>query len=309
MGAVALLAVALALAGPAAAHAPEAAVLQASSAWRWNLEPWLLCLLALSALLYARGIMRLWRHAGCGRGVRRGQVTAFAAGWLALVAALVSPLDSLGTQLFSVHMLQHEVLMLVAAPLLVIGRPLGAWTWAFAPARRRLLGRATRAPWLAAVWSALTQPLSAWALHAVALWAWHVPVLFEAALHSEALHLLQHATFLGTALLFWWAVLGGEGRSRGFAMAYLFTTMLHTGALGALLTFAPTAWYPTYAASAGAFGLNPLEDQQLGGLVMWVPGGLAYLVAGLAMMARLLARRDIAASLTPATPARPGPTR
>jgi putative membrane protein len=104
-----------------------------------------------------------------------------------------------------------------------------------------------------------------------------------------------------TALLFWWAVLGGDPRSRGngFAIAYLFTTMLHTGALGALLAVAPTPWYPSYADSPAGFGLNALEDQQLGGLVMWVPGSVVYLIAGLAIVARVLA-------LNPATPVRPG---
>lgn len=289
MGAIPLLALTLALglAGPAAAHSPDA---QSAVAASWNLAPWLLTVLLISACLYALGLGGLWRRAGAGHGVLGWQAGAFALGWLGLAVALVSPLDSLGTHLFSAHMVQHEVLMLVAAPLLVLGRPLAAWTWAFPAGVRRRLGRATRWPWLALTWSALTTPLSAWSLHALALWAWHVPVLFEAALNSEGLHILQHASFLGTALLFWWAVLGGDSPRRGFAMAYLFTTMMHTGALGALLTFSATPWYPSYAGTTGAFGLDPLEDQQLGGLVMWVPGGLAYLVAGLAVMARMLTR-------------------
>jgi putative membrane protein len=135
------------------------------------------------------------------------------------------------------------------------------------------------------------------------LWAWHVPSLFGAALENEAVHAVQHASFLGTALLFWWAVLGRDGRvvqRTGAAMAYLFTTMLHTGALGALLTLAPTPWYPHYAATSAAFGLDPVQDQQLGGLVMWVPGSAAYLAAALFIMARLLSRP---------TPAAPAPLR
>jgi putative membrane protein len=291
MGAVALLAIALAAASPAAlAHVPEAPL--AAPLWQWSLEPWVLGLLSLSAALYALGLRRLWRHAGPRRGVSGRQAAAFAGGWLALVVALVSPLDPLGARLFSAHMLQHELLMLVAAPLLVLGRPLAAWTWAFSPAQRQTLGRWTRVRWWAATWALLTDALAAWALHALALWLWHVPQLFEAALRNNGLHVLQHASFLVTALLFWWAVLGGDPRSRsgGFAMAYLFTTMMHTGALGALLTLAPTPWYPSYAAASGALGLDPVEDQQLGGLVMWVPGGLAYLAAGLAVVARLLAR-------------------
>jgi putative membrane protein len=299
MDSFALLAVALVLAlasGGAGAHAP--AIGQATSGvWQWSLEPWVLGLLLLSASLYLAGVLRLWRHAGTGRGIGRWQVTAFAAGWLALVAALVSPLDALGARLFSAHMVQHEILMIVAAPLLVLGRPLAAWTWAFSLRQRRRLGQATHWRWLMAAWVALTDPLTAWALHALALWLWHVPQLFEAALHSNAVHVAQHTSFLLTALLFWWAVLGRDARSRshGMSMAYLFTTMLHTGALGALLTLAPTPWYPAYAVSSGALGLDPVEDQQLGGLVMWVPGGMAYFLAGLAAAARLLSspRRQV----------------
>ncbi|HWI84008.1 cytochrome c oxidase assembly protein [Ramlibacter sp.] len=303
MGPLALLFLGVALAGAAG---PASAHDTATAAWHWNGQPWLLWLLALSALLYVAGIARLWRHAGRSRGIGRAQVAAFAGGWLTLVMALVTPVDTLGAQLFAAHMVQHELLMVAAAPLLVLGRPLAAWTWALAPRHRQLAGRATRAAWLAASWHGLTRPLTAWALHAIALWAWHLPALFEAALHHEGVHMLQHASFLVTALFFWWTVLGGDARAvrGGSSIASLFTTMMHTGALGALLTFAPGAWYPSYGATSHAFGLTPLEDQQLGGLVMWVPGGLAYLAAGLALVGRLLARP----ALTPATatpPARP----
>jgi putative membrane protein len=306
MGAVALLAVAaLAAAAPAWAHAPGDTTATASVfRWQWNLEAWLVGALLLSAVMYAAGVARLWRHAGAGRGVSHMQAGAFAAGWLSLAAALVSPLDALGSQLFSAHMVQHELLMVVAAPLLVLGRPLAVWTWALAPAWRRAAGTATRWAWLAWAWGALTRPLSAWALHALALWLWHVPALFDAALRSEGLHIAQHASFLGTALLFWWAVLGGDARSRtrGFAMAYLFTTMMHTAALGALLTLAPTPWYAPYISTTTALGLDPVQDQQLGGLVMWVPGGFAYVLAALALVARLLTRPV----LTPASATAPG---
>jgi putative membrane protein len=310
MGPVPLLAIAASVgwAAPALAHAPESMATALDAALlRWNLEPWLVWLLLLSIVLYGVGIARLWRHAGVTRGISGWQAAAFAGGWLALLAALVSPLDRLGALLFSAHMVQHEVLMIIAAPLLVLGRPLAAWTWAFAPPHRRLAGRATRSTHFARAWRAITQPLAAWALHALALWIWHVPNLFEAALHSEGIHVLQHASFLATALLFWWAVLGADPRSRGngFAIAYLFTTMLHTGALGALLALAPAPWYPSYAASTGALGLDPIGDQQLGGLVMWVPGSFAYLIGGLVVVARLLA----GPAFSPATSVRPVPPR
>jgi putative membrane protein len=253
----------------------------------WSFEPLVLVPIVLSALLYALGLARLWREAGAGRGITRAQALWFALGWLALVVALVSPLDPLGIELFSAHMLQHELLMVVVAPLMCLGRPLVAWTWALPIAWRRRAGGWTQSPAWRATWRGLTAPLASWSLHAVALWGWHVPALFEAALHDNAVHTLQHLSFLGTALLFWWAVLKPAPRAKqGGAMLYLFTTMVHTGALGALLALSPTLWYPSYQASASALGLDPLQDQQLGGLVMWVPAGLAYVAAGLVLAMR-----------------------
>lgn len=296
MGAIALLL--LIAAGPALAHAPEASGAH-DVLWHVSLEPWVIAPLVAAMVLYARGVVRLWRHAGVGRGITTAQVACFAGGCVSLVVALVSPLDALASQLFSAHMVQHEVLMLVGAPLMVMARPLAAWAWGFDFVRRRRIGHAVQARWWAALWGFITDPLAAWSLHALALWLWHVPTLFEAAVENEAVHALQHASFLGTALLFWWAVLGRDSRSTrgsGAALAYLFTTMLHTGALGALLTLAPTPWYPAYAATAASFGLHPVEDQQLGGLVMWVPGAAAYLWAALAIALRLLTRRPVAAS-------------
>jgi putative membrane protein len=281
----------LALALPSLCDAHGGAERLAPVLWSsWTFEPWVVVALLLSLALYAIGAVRLWRRAGAGRGLSRTQVAAFCGGWLALAAALVSPLDALSDRLFSAHMVQHEILMLVAAPLLVLGRPLAAFAWALPQQALRQLSAPWRSGWAAQGWRALTDPLSAWVLHALALWAWHIPSVFDAAIESPPLHALQHASFLGSALLFWWAALGSGSRPgrRGVALALLFTTMLHTGALGALLALAPTPWYPHYALAAGA-GLDPLEDQQLGGLVMWVPGGLAYLAAGLVVAYHWLA--------------------
>jgi putative membrane protein len=254
---------------------------------RSGFEWWLLALLAASVALYAIGVRRLWRRAGRGRGITVAHTARFAAGWLVLCAALVSPIDTLGAALFSVHMVQHELLMVVAAPLLVLSRPFEAWTWALRPAWRKALGGVARFGPLRAAWRTCTEPIGAWTLHAVALWAWHVPALFEAALAHEGVHVAQHACFFVSALFFWWSVFSRSARRGGASVASLFTTMMHTSALGALLTFAPTPWYAHYADTA-AFGLSALEDQQLGGLVMWVPGGLAYLGAGLAIVAASL---------------------
>ena len=276
----------------AAALAPVAAFAhhpagEAAPAWdRWSFEPWVLALLAAAALLYAVGVARLWRRAGAGRGVTRMHVLRFAAGWAVLVAALASPIDAMGGALFSAHMVQHELLMVLAAPLLVAARPLEAWAWALAPGWRRRVGGFFHAPAWQAGWRFAVDPRGAWVLHAAVLWAWHVPLLFEAALVHQGWHALQHASFLAAALLFWWSVFAAAPRS-GAGVASVFTTMLHTGALGALLTFAPTAWYAHYDRTL-AYGLTALEDQQLGGLVMWVLGALPYLAIGLAIVARWL---------------------
>ena len=273
-----------ALAHSTAEHTGEAARLG------WTFEPWVVIPMAISTLLYAAGVSRMWRHAGIGRGIRFAQCVAFAAAQLVLVGALISPLDALGSHLFSAHMMQHEMLMLIAAPLFVVSKPLAAWSWAFPRSARSGLPELTHRGAVKAPWQAITHPLSAWLLHAFALWIWHLPALFALALANEGWHALQHASFLSTALLFWWSAIGVDlrGARRGIALASLFTTMLHTGALGALLTFGPRPWYPAYASTTAAFGLDPLEDQQLGGLVMWVPGGLAYVVAALAIVGRYL---------------------
>jgi putative membrane protein len=270
------------------AHAPDAAP---SWSLDWTFEPWVVVPLLLSAAFYALGLARLWSRAGRGRGITRLQAAAFAGGWLALATALVSPIDRLGGQLFSAHMLQHELLMVLAAPLLCVAQPLVAWTWALAPSRRKGVGRVVRHPAWRRAWCLLCAPLSAWALHAIVLWAWHAPPLFEKALHHQGWHAFQHASFLGSALLFWWAVLRPGRAHGGAAMVYVFTTMMHTAFLGALLSLSGRLWYPSYQATAAALGLDPLDDQQLGGLLMWVPAGLAYLASGLALCGRLMVRR------------------
>jgi putative membrane protein len=254
-------------------------------AWSW--EPGILLSLALTAWLYASGLRRLWREAERGRGIRKWEAACYAGGWLALFIALVSPLHPWGRVLFAAHMMQHEVLMLLAAPLLVLGRPLIPFLWALPLAWARRVGNWGKAGWFQTGWRALTHPFVAWAIHAVALWVWHAPLLFQATLKSEWVHTLQHLSFLLSALLFWWSLIHGRQGLMGYGAAtlYVFTTSVHSGLLGALLTFAKAVWYPSYIGLTTSWGLTPLEDQQLGGLIMWIPAGLIYIVAGLALFA------------------------
>jgi putative membrane protein len=256
----------------------------------WSLEPGVVAGLGLTAWLYSRGSRRLWNNAGPGHGIRRWEALVFGLGWLILAAALVSPLHLMGEVLFSAHMVQHELLMVVAAPLLVLGRPIVAVLWAVPISWRRIAGTLSGRSSVQRTWHLLTLPAVAWGIHAIAIWLWHVPALFQATLDSNLIHTAQHLSFLGSALLFWWSLLRvREGRlGLPAAILYLFTTAVHTSLLGVLLTFSDRVWYPLYQSSTAPWGLTPLEDQQLAGLIMWVPAGVGYLVAALAVAATWL---------------------
>jgi len=255
-----------------------------SSVWTWwSWEPGVISSLVLSAILYGVGLYKLRKTASRKR--RQHEEIFFYGGWLALAVALVSPIHRWGGWLFSVHMVQHELLMVVAAPLIVLGRP-GLLMLKGLPAKRaRSLMAFFKMIGATELWFLVSSPLPAWILHAAALWCWHIPFLFEATFRSEWAHALQHASFFVTAIWFWHSVFRGPRRAQGFGVAVvvLFTTAIHSSVLGALLTFAPHAWYPSYNYTARYFGLTPLEDQQLGGLIMWIPAGLSYVLAALAL--------------------------
>jgi putative membrane protein len=282
------LALALLMLSVTAVHAHGGAVEhRVAPVLKWEFDPLVIVSLLVSAVLYIAGVHRMWSRAGKARGITRFEVGAFAGGWLSLVLALMSPLHDWGRYLFSVHMTQHEILMLVSAPLLVLGRPLTAFLVALPKHWSRALGRASNSTSWRRTWSVISHSFSAWLIHVVALWVWHIPAIFEATLTSEYVHAAQHTSFLFTAILFWWAVVHGPHKVCGFGMAvmYMFTTALQSGTLGVLLTFARTVWYESYAHTSHRWGLTALEDQQLGGLIMWIPAGLIYLAAALLFFA------------------------
>jgi putative membrane protein len=150
---------------------------------------------------------------------------------------------------------------------------------------RAPLMAAAHAPVIAGPWRLLVSPVVATTLHAVAIWVWHAPVLFDTAVLNEGLHFLQHFSFLATALLFWWALWRRPVSEYGNAAFHVFATMMHTGLLGALLTLSPRLWYGVQTEHSNLWHLTPLEDQQLAGVVMWVPAGTIYAGIGLAFMA------------------------
>jgi len=199
--------------------------------------------------------------------------------------ALLSPLDPLGETLFAAHMAQHLLLMTAGALLLALGAPDRALFWVLAPEDRRALGGWWhRRRHLRATAALLREPLVAWLLSVGSLAFWHLPGPYQAALAHDRVHALEHLSFICTGLLFWWVAVRQEGPGRlhpGMRVLYVFTAGLPGGLLGALLTFAGRPLYATQSAGAPLWGLTPLEDQQLAGLIMWMPGALFYLcVAG-----------------------------
>lgn len=273
----------LARAGPVAAHGTAPVPPDALPA-AWSFDPLVLVPLLALHWLYGRGVFRLWRHAGRQHGLTRRHVAAFVSGELMLVAALVSPLDALGGTLLSAHMAQHALLMVVAPPLLLLGKPWPALAWAL-PRRWPLQFARTARIWVAPC----ARPAAATTLQALAMWIWHAPALFMAALENAPVHTLEHATFFITGLLFWHVVLTARApASICAAIVAAFFTLMHSGLLGGLITMAPTPLYPVYGGRAELWGLDELSDQQLAGLIMWVPMGLAYLGAALWLSARLI---------------------
>jgi len=255
----------------------------------WTVDPAIIAPLAGGLLLYALGLMRLWRSAGVGRGSSLLQSVLFLAGWVCMAAALVTPLHDISRRFFAGHMIEHELVMTVAAPLLVLARPLPVLLWAFPRAWRARVASGTGTVAYLLGWDVLSRPLIATVAHGVAIWAWHIPVAFDAALTNEPLHWLQHLSFFVTAMFFWWSLLAERQRA-GVAIAELFVTGMHTGALGVLLALARQPMFPAQAALAHAYGADPLLDQQLAGLIMWVPAGSIYVGAALAIALTWIAR-------------------
>lgn len=248
--------------------------------WRsWSLAPQITLPLVLALALYGRGLLVLRASESA---PSRWQMACASAGWLVLVAALVSPLCRLAATLVSAHMVQHMLLVAVAPPLLVLARPLPAMNAALPRGwRSRVAAFCTR---ISRGCRRFGGPLAAGALYGAAIWLWHAPVIYQAVLLDPLLHTLAYAGLIGVSLLYWARVVAvGQDSPSGYGAAILsmLTTLMHTGLLGALLTFARTPWYPMLAGGAGLWGLSPLTDQQLAGLVMWMPMGAVYLLGSL----------------------------
>lgn len=222
---------------------------------RWNFDPVLLLGLALLMVAHARLTMQRESPAG-GR-----RLVPFAAAWSLVFILFVSPVCALASALFSVRVLHHMVLVAIVPPLLLMAAP--------------SLGRRLPATPLWLVVFAL--------LHAVILWFWHAPAPYAAALAQTSVYWLMQASLFASALLVWTGALA-RGTPGILSLALLLATIIQTGLLGALITFARTPLYAFHLATTQVWGLSPLADQQLAGLIMWVPGALPYLAAALAIL-------------------------
>ena len=244
----------------------------------WTLDPVLTIPLGLALLIYVIGWVRLARRAAVAP-----PPYLFLGGWMVLTLALVSPLHEAGEKSFTLHMIEHELIMLAASLLLAASSAGGVLAWGLPLPLRLALGGGWKSP-LQRAWKRLSEPVTATIVQAIVMWAWHAPILFDRALESFGWHVAQHASFLFSSLLFWWSMLHPRGGRSGYGVsaACLFVTSLIGGALGALMSFSASPWYAQYAAMGmSGIGLDPVTDQQLAGLVMWIPGGMVHGLAAL----------------------------
>ncbi len=209
----------------------------------------------------------------------------------AIVVALCSPIEAYEGQLFSVHMVQHMLLELVAAPLILLGAPMTLTLRVATPDVRRGLLAVLHSR----VVAVLTFPLLTWLAFAAVNWGWHFSTLYDQALENEPLHYLQHATFLIAALLFWWPVVGADpGRWRlpyPVRLFYLFLAMPQNSFLGVALMSAPVVLFPHYLTTLRPWGPSAIVDQNLGGILMWTFGDVVFLIAMACVVAGLGAAR------------------
>jgi cytochrome c oxidase assembly factor CtaG len=252
---------------------------------QWNWQPSIILgtFAVIAFYLYAVGPLRIKYHLG--EPIKTSQAVAFFLGVNSIFLVLFSPLDRLGDNyLFSAHMLQHLVLTIVGPPLMLVGTP----DWLIKPLlRNRLIFRVAKF---------LTHPFVAFTLYNVDFWLWHAPPLYDATLVNETLHVQEHMTFIIFSLIYWWPVFSPlkEGLPRlsvGGQILYLFLGGMPTVALGAGLTFAPPLYTP-YIYAPRVWGISAAMDQQLGGLIMWVPANIAYIVVASVLFIRWMQAQE-----------------
>lgn len=268
-----------------------------SSIWTaWPNEPFLEISLTATATLYVLGWRRLERRV-TRHVVPSNRVLAFGGGMVALVIALVSPVATYSGWLFSVHMIQHLLLLLIAPPLLLLGSPMVPMLWGLPTNWRHVVSRCLAPAGSGArLGRLITRPRVAAISYVATIAIWHIPVMYDRAQGRTLTHDLEHVMFFFTALLYWWPVIhpGGGRRRLSYAMAipYLLPPFLEGMLIGALITFADQPVFTTYTLVPRVSGLSVLDDQQLGGLIMWVPGGMLFLIPLITLLALALQHEE-----------------
>ncbi len=246
--------------------------------------------LALICIAYAMGVVQVRRQTGSRRPPTTRTLAMFA-GLLIIELALASPLDELADHLLSAHMVQHLLLMLVAAPLLVFARPVPCLVWSLPPPLRKRVAYLWNQAGISRLMRFARKPAVCWGAFCAVVLLWHVPAIYRWAMGGEIRHALMHICFLGSGLLFWSVVLDA-GRARPLDHAscalYVFSAALVTALPGALITFARQPLYMVAPNPPSPGGLTVLTDQQLAGLIMWIPMDLVLFGVALALFAAAL---------------------
>ncbi len=263
----------------------------------WSWRPEVVVVLVAASAMYLLG-MEPAAGPGQRRGVGYGRLALYLTGIASLALALLSPLDTYADRMFSLHMTQHEVIYMVAAPLLLLANPFAVFMWSLPPGPRHALGRLLRPgnPLRLFLFQITRMPVC-WTLAVVLLWSWHVPAAYNAALRSNLVHNLEHISFFVSALLLWWPVINPVPRLHGqihygLRLLYLVPTLVQNTVLGAYITLSDSVLYSYYTQVPPLWGMDPVEDQQAGGLIMWVMGDMMYLLVFLVLVVIMLERGE-----------------
>jgi putative membrane protein len=249
----------------------------------WRLDPVVLMVLFAWLATYAAGARAL-RHTA--RRLTTREIAFFCAGWAIATLALVSPLCPVSVALFAARATQHVILTLIAAPLVMAGRPVEAVIAACLPEHSHRIGRR----------SAAAYPMRAAALFTVLVWLWHSPVAYAATFESTAMYWTMHLTLFGSACWLWATLLRPESALVGGLLASI-ASSVQMGLLGALITLSPRPFYAPHFLTTDVWGMTPLQDQQLGGVVMWVPGCTVFLIVATIALSKCLRARPAAANV------------
>ena len=263
----------------------------------WSWRPEIILSLVLAATIHLMGRWRLKQRGG-GEVIAPWRTVAYLGGLAVLWLALMSPIDVLSSQYFFMHMIQHLLLVMIAAPLLLIGNPMPIMLWGLPSTLRMEIGRWLRpGATFRRVVAAVTTPGLVWLYFVIAVVGWHDPNAYGATLESDIVHDLEHLSFFGTAILFWWHVIGVAPRlhkklSKGVRIGYTIAAVVPNAITGIVISFASEPIYTYYETVPRLGSMTVMQDQMLAGTIMWIPGSMMYLLAALILVARVVREEE-----------------